>query len=932
MKKKLLIVFMFLVIMITIFISKSGLDQVISVEYTDGSLGRIYLEDLVTLPENIFYSFQSDKKIEIAKNRALEMENVFYAELEQPVYLVDVPEDINLYDEWRFDYIQMDEVWDQLDDIDYLGKTTDPIIVAVIDTGIDMDHPDLNISPDAWDSADLDDNPSDFSGHGTRVAGIIGAKMNSGNDKVVGIAPNVIILPIKIYSDNGAGGTTYLAEGIDYAINHGADIINMSLSFPSSSQLVEKALERAKKNNIILIGSTSNSSNHWESDSVYDERYKDSTSFKKVMLYPAANENVLSVGALIKHPNEDKVALADYSNISGLFDNKFVYVDVVAPGSKIASSSWIDPNKAIIKSGTSYAAPHVSGLAVLLKAKYPNLSVDEYYEIIKSTCYDPNIVIPSSYNRKDSIGHGLIDIDAAVNYTPLKSLAISNSEFSYDFKKYNYLLNVDNGIETISLSGELAEGSKLIVNGKSYSDLSNVSIELNEDITVFEVIVEKYGIERRYKFFAKYKDPIYSSKIKRLLMDSSVSSPVITEKNMDYYVTLSPSNDSVKFKVDTVSTEDTIALVTYDGTTDYIYNYEEDIIIPLTDKTIIAGLKVKDKDGNVSSHMMAFIKEQTSSGIYIPEDLEPEIITNKVTLSLDTDAIVLDYGVDAEEKYKTYNFQSTVRGADKDDVVWTLDNDKYVSVDNLGNVSIKDDVPPGLGDFSVKLKAQSVVGGAVAYADILFVEKTPLGKIEFNAPYISGYENGFFKPINIITRAEVATIFTKILNLPLTEREEKFSDVNSSHWAKDYIYAVEEIGLFSGYQDGTFKPNNAITRAEIAQVFTNYWNYSEIEVNSTHVYSIPDVDDNYWAADAIHRLYNSRVTTGYINNAYRPLDETLREELVYMVNRLIGREPYKGLDTSFKDVSMGYFYHGDIEAASRFYVKQNDIPDLDEEW
>jgi len=834
------------------------------------------------------------------------------------------PEDINEYDRWRFEYTNMDKVWSTLNEVEYRKGEKNEILVAVIDTGIDTNHPDLELVQ-GYDFGNDDDNPMDFSGHGTHVAGIIGAELNNGNDNVIGVAPGVQILPIKVFANLGYSLNSDIVEGIDYAISKNVDVINYSVGDYYNEEIA-MAFERAEEAGIVVVASASNDSNNWIDSEDYHQKFSGQERRSEVVLYPAALENVIAVGSVMKHPTKDELGISDFSNIGGIRDYKYRSIDVVAPGSNILSTNMSSDTKGRVMSGTSMAAPHVTGMVALIRAQFPQLTPYEVRDIVRTTAYDPGIVIPEGYSKMDTIGCGLIDIDAAINYSALTSLYINDVELEYDFKKYNYLVSVDSDIKELTLFGELRDESKLYFNGIECNGFDEIKVILEDQITVFNLEIEKYGIRRQYKFFVKYNQPLTSSRVKRLVIDSSVNNPIITENNMDYYVTLNPNNDLVKFKIDTYDSTDQIAIVTYDGETDYIYDSSSEIEFNLTDKTTVAAFKVKTKEGEISSYMMAFIKEDNSSGIYKPKDVETTIVTRTVSIKLDTDAVVLDYGVDAEERYKSYNFQSTVKGADKDDVEWSVDNTQYVAVDKEGIVRIKEDVPDGLGDFSVKLKAQSIVGGAVAYADILFVEKTPLGKIEFNAPYVSGYSDGTFRPRGIVTRAEVATIFAKILNLPLMDKEVVFSDVTENHWAQKYVNAVGKIGLFSGYSDGTFKPDNPISRAEIAQVFTNYWKYSNIEVNPKHVISIPDVSDDFWASNAIHRLYNSRVTSGYINNAFRPFDETLREELVYMVNRLIGRDPYRSLETSFKDVPMSYFYHGDIEAASRFYVSENDLP------
>lgn len=834
-----------------------------------------------------------------------------------------IPMDINSYDSWRFDYIDMNEVWTQLGKIDYSD-----ILVAVIDTGIYVDHTDLNISEKGYDFYHKDNDPSDHNGHGTHVAGIIGAKANTGYDNVVGIAPGVEILPIKVYSDSGYISSYAVSKGIIYAVDNNADIINLSLYVGSGLSHIEEALEYAEEHGVLVIASTGNSSNLWEDDEEYNQKYLGYDRFSKVMYAPAAYKTVLSVGAVMKNPYEDRVGVSDFSHISGLVNGEFSQIDVVAPGSYIKSSSHISLTSSRVMSGTSMAAPHVSGLAVLLIAKHPDLSLDKIREIIAESSGYIDVDIPSQYNKTDVIGGGLININQAVNFSPLREMEVSSdSKFDFDPVRLNYLVHVDQNTTELDISGTLMSGTRIWDENGEYTSLSEIKLEMYDEISVFEFNVEWEGIERTYKIFAQYDRPGIESCIHRVTVEAGGVTPSVTEKNKDYYVTVPTSTSSVNVIVETYDSEDLVAFVLDADPSNDDYSNIKTTPVVLTDKTTLLGIKVKSAStGEEASHMMAIIKENADS--ILSYDTDPIIITNKVSLELDTEAVVLDYGIDADPNYSFYDFNATVVGADRKDIVWSLDDDRYVQVDSNGLVSVKEDAPDGLGDFSVVLKAQSVVGGAVDYADILFVEKTPLGQVNFFAPYISGYSDGTFRPLNSISRAEVATIFAKILNLQTTLDQPAFDDVLDSHWAYPYVQAIYEAGIFSGYNDGTFLPDAPISRAEIAQVFTNYWNYSDIEVNASHVIDIPDVSDDYWAADAIHKLYNTRIFTGYLNNAFRPIDNTLREELVYMVNKLIGRNPIEVEEPQFTDVPLDYFYNGDIEAASQFYVEKNNLEDL----
>ncbi|AYL00936.1 serine protease Isp [Bacillus subtilis] len=214
------------------------------------------------------------------------------------------------------------------------------IKVAVLDTGCDTSHPDLknqiiggkNFTDD---DGGKEDAISDYNGHGTHVAGTIAA--NDSNGGIAGVAPEASLLIVKVLGgENGSGQYEWIINGINYAVEQKVDIISMSLGGPSDVP----ELEEAVKNGVLVVCAAGN-----EGDG--DERTEE-------LSYPAAYNEVIAVGSV-------SVAreLSEFSNV-----NK--EIDLVAPGENILSTL---PNKKYGKlTGTSMAAPHVSGALALIKS------------------------------------------------------------------------------------------------------------------------------------------------------------------------------------------------------------------------------------------------------------------------------------------------------------------------------------------------------------------------------------------------------------------------------------------------------------------------------------------------------------------------------------------------------------------------------------
>ena len=170
------------------------------------------------------------------------------------------------------DMIHIDQAWAAA------GDSRTPIVVAVVDTGVDLVHPDLvgNLV-DGVNLLQPSKKPQDDNGHGTNVAGIIAASFN--NDKgIAGIAPNAKIMPIKALEADGTGGEAKLGEGIKYAVDHGAKIVVLSLGLNKYSDYMEGIVQYAEDRNVLLVAAVGN----------------ESTSVK----YPAAYPTVLAVGGV----------------------------------------------------------------------------------------------------------------------------------------------------------------------------------------------------------------------------------------------------------------------------------------------------------------------------------------------------------------------------------------------------------------------------------------------------------------------------------------------------------------------------------------------------------------------------------------------------------------------------------------------------------
>nr|WP_254416575.1 S8 family serine peptidase [Bacillus glycinifermentans] len=241
----------------------------------------------------------------------------------------EIGEDSDSFEQWNLKPIQAEKAWSA-------GLTGKNVKVAVIDTGISA-HDELTVSG-GTSTVSYTSSYSDDNGHGTHVAGIIGAKHNDYG--IDGIAPGVQLYAIKALDQNGTGDLESILKGIDWSIEHGVNVINMSLGTSTDSQILHDAVDKAYQKGILLVAASGNDGNGHPVD------------------YPAAYSSVIAVSA-----TDEENGIAGFSNTGA-------DVEFSAPGTSIISTYLHQQFAA--GSGTSQATPHVTGMLALLKQLYPN--------------------------------------------------------------------------------------------------------------------------------------------------------------------------------------------------------------------------------------------------------------------------------------------------------------------------------------------------------------------------------------------------------------------------------------------------------------------------------------------------------------------------------------------------------------------------------
>lgn len=269
---------------------------------------------------------------------------VEYAEPDGVVQALEIPNDPLFPDQWGQTKIKTPEAWD-------VTTGDSNVQIAILDTGITNSHDDLTSQVESWVNFSSAPTSFDQNGHGSHVAGIAAAITNNGLG-AAGTGRQTHLQSVKVLGDNGSGYYSWVINGIYWAADNGAEVINMSLGGSSGSTSLKEAINYAWNKGVVLVAAAGNNGNSWP-------------------VYPAYYANNIAVAATDQ--NDNKANFSTYGS----------WVDVAAPG--VAIVSTLPNNSYAFYNGTSMATPHVAGVAALIKAAFPGFSNQQVRNKLEET-------------------------------------------------------------------------------------------------------------------------------------------------------------------------------------------------------------------------------------------------------------------------------------------------------------------------------------------------------------------------------------------------------------------------------------------------------------------------------------------------------------------------------------------------------------------
>ncbi|REK69532.1 S8 family serine peptidase [Paenibacillus paeoniae] len=753
------------------------------------------------------------------------------------------------------------------------------ITIALVDTGVDLDHPDLKDNLVAGTNlVDPKKLPDDDNGHGTSVAGVIAAKGNNGIG-VAGILWNAKIMPVKALDQWGDGTEQDLGEGVLYAVRNGAKVVVLSVGLHRYSPYMQDIVNYAENHGVLLVAAAGN-------DGV-------TLGSKAAVKYPAAYPTVLAVGGVKDDGVPDPRS------------NPGPELDLLAPWNVYTTGVGGTYKK---EEGSSMAAPQVAAAAALLIAQHPDFQPYQIRELLRQTAKD---IGPKGVDSTS--GYGILQLDQAVVGTlskdahepnnsigaattfPLMSQMIAELDSAKDQDWYVIDVPYD-GKLTIYYRGMPESGQAVpVVRFTHYADgkqQSGTDTKLSTKTMDFDVKKGKQYIQVRYGSPEERKSLPYS------LMSSFTMSPDQYEPNdrMANAFKLQAKSQTVTGSFHQTADRDWFAVT-----------FKEDGKLQLTLEGSTArmdlGLSIQREGGSLTLYdengegmnEWTPVMSVTPGTYYIRVH---NAISLEASPTVGTYKLRLDYKPELtdpnEPNDKSYEAPLMNAGTEYKGVIHSTTDIDWFQFRIASSSIVRMNVADVPADASLKLEAYDKRMTRIALGST-----GTTGKLQTQEQML---QPGVYYVKLTSSKAFTSQYYR--LSFQAEELVSGFRDIKG-HWAREEIISMASSGIVNGVGNYRFQPERNITRAEAVAMIVKA--YKPLAGNVA-AKSFSDVSSSHWASDAIRKAVQQGWVNGFPDGTFKPDRPITRAEMAVMIGHAEGIAARIPTSRPFRDVSQYEWY------------------------
>lgn len=797
------------------------------------------------------------------------------------------------------------------------GSQTDnkSAVIAIVDTGVDLNHPDLgNNLISGINLLDRKQPPEDDNGHGTNVAGVIAAV---GNNQLgtAGILWDARIMPIKALDSTGYGDEDKLGEGIRYAVDHGARIVVLSVGLYRYSKYLEDIALYAEAHNVLLVAATGNDAQELGT--------------RTAIKYPAAYPTVLAVGGI--GPNKQVEKQSNYGSEIDLVAPWTVYTTAVGGGYKY-------------EEGTSMAAPQAAAAAALIWSKYPKMKASQVRNLLRQTAEDVSV---KGWDKHT--GYGLLRIDKALKEEPLEDIYENNNlqifakPLPAGSVAYAELKNgsdqdwfyidapFDGTVQlTVTADSTAASGVRVLhTQGKStdssYEHAANKPLKLKVNkgrsyIALQDSTLKGKSLKYRIQAgFSIYKDH-YEDNDKQFkayvlpVRNQTVVGTFDTTNDQDWFMLPIPEPGSLEVTLGVNNVRiDPALLVQRRGDEPTLIDSEGDGGPEFLQTTDVQPGNYYFRVSNVIADKAYPVAGEYSLTIrYVRRLIDPNEPNDRSFQATPLKMERVYYGF----------FDDS---ADQDWFQFTLEEASFI---HLGVSSIPDDASMTLALFNQTQQPMKPADTWAARNELHYKAALPAGKYSFRLmsdrkftgqryeltakseilvagfkdiadhwgrtaiaglvkkKAIAASESYMFYPDRRLTRAEAVSMLVKAFGLKKSA-DIRFADLPDGHWAYDEVSKAYQAGIVQGYGNGTFRPNQLMSRREMAVMIGKAL---KLGAGTKGKSPFKDVAKNDPIAPLLRQLKAKGLVTGFQDGTFRPQAKVSRAEFASLLFKSVNKK------------------------------------------